>query len=297
MKIVRPISELSLSELPQGNTKRLSRGDESPTASIVITTRNRTTELRRAIESCLSQTGISFEVCVYDDGSTDGTVCEVARSYPEVKIFPHQTRAGLVVRRNQGLNDAAGKFIFSLDDDAYFTDRRTIARAVDLFDEFPNAGAIALPYIEPSREADRSTMSPVKAGSRLRSFIGCAHALRRDVALQLGGYRELLVHQGEERDLCIRLLDAGYDVIFGDTPYIVHCPSPTRELDRAEFYGYRNTMLFHWSALSGFLDGQTAMRSRRWRRVRIFGGSGVGGEPCENSFAKQAACKALRRSA
>jgi GT2 family glycosyltransferase len=80
----------------------------------------------------------------------------------------------------------------------------------------------------------------------IESFIGTAHALRRSLFLQLGGYREELFHQGEESDLCIRLLAAGYVVRLGRGEPIHHFESPRRDFRRMDHYGPRNAILFAW---------------------------------------------------
>jgi len=45
--------------------------DNSVTASVVITTKNRREDLLKAVESVMAQRGL-LEVVVIDDGSTDG---------------------------------------------------------------------------------------------------------------------------------------------------------------------------------------------------------------------------------
>ena len=61
---------------------------------------------------------------------------------------------------------------------------------------------------------------------------------------QVGAYRELLVHQGEERDLCIRLRAAGWGIQLADVPPIVHSVSPNRDRRRMHRYAVRNQILF-----------------------------------------------------
>jgi len=78
------------------------------------------------------------------------------------------------------------------------------------------------------------------------SFIGTAHALRRKVFIELGGYREFFVHQGEEGDYCMRMLNAGYFTKLGSAPPIHHFESPLRDTTRMNFYSRRNDILFPW---------------------------------------------------
>ncbi len=215
----------------------------TPRITIVIATRNRFDELARAIRSCFAQTGVPFEVLVIDDASDDDTAAAVARDFPQARLLSFPTRAGLIVRRNNGFREARGEFVLSLDDDAYFTSPDTLVQVCQLFDQEAGTAAWALQYFEPSSQA---AMPATPTGTPVRSYVGCAHAIRRSVAEQMGGYPGLLVHQGEERDLCIRLIDQGWDVRFAQTPPIVHLCSVRREVGRIGYYGYRNLMLFNW---------------------------------------------------
>ncbi|MEX1027718.1 MAG: glycosyltransferase [Candidatus Paceibacterota bacterium] len=214
--------------------------------SIVISTRNRCDDVVVALESCLAQNYPDFEVLLYDDASTDGTVDVVRQQFPEVKLLASDTRRGYLVWRNSGFRDATGDIVISIDDDAYFTDRGTLARVAELFRIFPEAGAFALPYVEPACDSKSRCTSAVPSGAAVRSYTGCAHAIRRELALKVGGYPEFLVHQGEERHLCLRLLAAGYATLMADTSPIVHLFSPKRDRGRVDYYGYRNTLLFTW---------------------------------------------------
>jgi glycosyltransferase involved in cell wall biosynthesis len=215
----------------------------APQATVVITTRNRKEDLRRAIQSCLGQ-DTDIEVLVFDDASTDGTSEMVQRDFPKVRLITIKKRSGLIVLRSRGFWEAQTPIVFSIDDDARFTDPSTVREALKAFTEDATLGALALRYTEPNRTARQGYMREVPSGTQLRNYIGCAHAIRVDVAKKLGGYREYLVHQGEERDLSIRMLHAGYSVRYLNSPPIVHEPSPIRDHNRLAYLGHRNTFLF-----------------------------------------------------
>lgn len=220
--------------------------DAPPRVTIVITTHNRCLDVIRAIESCLAQT-MACEILVYDDASPDQTAETLRTRFRSIRVVRTETRCGLIALRNRGFREGLGDIIVSMDDDAYFTDPATITQVVDLFDQYPLAAALALPFIEP--HSARQTMSPVPRATRMRNFMGCSHAIRRHLALAMDGYPELLIHQGEERDLCIRLLDRGYEILCADTPPIVHLYSAQRDHSRVNYYGFRNTILFCWMRL------------------------------------------------
>lgn len=214
-------------------------------ASIVITTKNRKEELRAAIASALRQSG-QPEVIVMDDGSTDGTAVMVRAEFPSVRLERSAESLGYIVQRNRAARLASGKIIFSLDDDAEFSTPLVVEQTLRDFDA-ARIGAVAVPYLEPNK-ANRLMQSPPdnKDTWITDTFIGTAHALRRDLFLALGGYREPLVHQGEESDFCIRMLDAGWLVRLGTADPIHHHESPKRDHRRMDFYGARNAILYVW---------------------------------------------------
>lgn len=219
---------------------------DRPPVSIVITTRNRPVELQRAVRSCLAQDYRPLELIVYDDASEMDMAKVLGAEYPEVRVVRLDQPAGYIVLRNRGFREAAGKYVFSLDDDAYYTDAATVRAVVNLLESDAHIAGAAIPYLE---SADRIALSSLRAprtaapGDKVRSFIGCAHALRRQAVLEAGGYREFFIHQGEERDLSIRLYAAGYHIVMAGSAPIVHDVSAVRD-HRLRRFGVRNTMLF-----------------------------------------------------
>ena len=181
-----------------------------------------------------------------DDGSSDGTSEMVRRNFPSVRLYRWEKSLGYIVQRNQAAALATGTIIFSIDDDATFSSPTVIEATLQDIDE-PGIGAVAIPYIEPNKSGILQQIAPDKSGVWVTaSYIGTAHAIRRDLFLKLGGYREQLFHQGEESDLCLRMLDAGSFVRLGRSDPIHHWESQRRDFRRMDYYGPRNAILFHW---------------------------------------------------
>jgi glycosyltransferase involved in cell wall biosynthesis len=211
-------------------------------ATLVITTKNRKEELRAALASAQAQTE-PLEIIVIDDGSTDGTCDMVRAEFPSARFFRSEVSEGLIAQRNRGAALASTNIIFSIDDDAIFVSRYTVAQTVKAFDH-ARVGAIAIPYIEPKKSPEIRQKAQGDGILATYDFIGTAHALRRDIFLSLGAYRAHLVHQGEEQDYCIRMLEAGYIVRLGDADPIHHMESPRRDFSRMDYYGAKNSVLF-----------------------------------------------------
>lgn len=89
-----------------------------PDVSFVIAAYNAEPMLGRAIDSALAQEGVTVEVIVVDDCSSDATL-DVARSYsdPRVRVVALETNRGPGGARNAGLDAAQGRWVAVLDSD------------------------------------------------------------------------------------------------------------------------------------------------------------------------------------
>jgi len=101
--------------------------------SVIIPTFNRAATLPRALESVLQQRGVSFELLVVDDGSTDGTRDLIARAGRDVRYF-HQPNRGPAAARNLGIRNATGEFLAFLDSDDEWLPEK-LAVQVEYFEE------------------------------------------------------------------------------------------------------------------------------------------------------------------
>jgi GT2 family glycosyltransferase len=263
-----------------------SRGspEHAPTATVAIVTRNRRDVLRMALESGLRQQG-HVEILVIDDGSLDGTAEMVREEFPSVRLERFPRSAGLVVRRNFAVHAATAPIVVSIDDDALFSAPDVVAQTLRDFDH-PRIAVVAIPYIDVGVDDVLRQRAPDDDGLWVAAmFRGTAYAVRRDAFLGLGGFRELIFHQGEEVDLSLRLLDAGWLVRVGRAAPIHHFGSPDRSVRRMDIYGRRNEILLCFTllpfpsdvvaalgyALKGFALGLRLRRPGRMVRGMLLG--------------------------
>lgn len=86
--------------------------------SFVIPMYNRQLFIPRAIESCLKQSFVDFEIIVVDDCSTDNSVGIVKAFTDErIKLVCHTINRGVGPARNTGVEAAVGEWIICLDSD------------------------------------------------------------------------------------------------------------------------------------------------------------------------------------
>lgn len=215
-------------------------------AAIIVVTRNRRAELARALRSCVLQEGLP-EIIVIDDASDDGSGELVRADFPGVRYFHEDTPRGCVVQRNRAAKLTEADILVSIDDDAEFSDPGVVAATLRDFDASPQIAAVAIPYTEPPQHDQEFQRAPDPHSCWITGqFIGTAYAIRREIFLELGGFDESLIHQGEERDLCIRLLQAGHQVRLGNSAPIRHHCSPSRDRARMAYFGRRNDIWFAW---------------------------------------------------
>jgi GT2 family glycosyltransferase len=189
-------------------------------ASVVvgIATRNRASLVRKAINSAFQQSQQPLRVAVVDDASSDETP-SLRQQFASVSWERWDSGQGYVRARNWMMLKASEDYYVSLDDDAWFLQGDEIAIALEFLERHPKIAAVAFDIVSP----DRSVQAARGAQSSVATFIGCGHVLRLSTVRELDGYTEFPGSYGvEEKDLCLRLIDAGYGIVKLDGVHVWH---------------------------------------------------------------------------
>jgi GT2 family glycosyltransferase len=216
--------------------------------TIGITSRERPLALIRCLESMRALAHLSPEVLVFDDGSPVPVAAQLAsRSFAvPYRIIRDDGAPGNIVGRNRLMREASSSRVLLLDDDAAVLGNGAVERALRVMDADPRAAAIAFAQADRHGKPWDAAMQPSRCQEScvIPAYIGFAHLLRRDVFLELGGYRESFVFYGEEKDFCLRLIDAGYRTVYLPDALVVHDPDPGgRSKQRYLRYVTRNDCL------------------------------------------------------
>jgi glycosyltransferase involved in cell wall biosynthesis len=212
-------------------------------ATVVFTTHNRRELLHRAITSAKAQT-VPVEIIVMDDNSADGTSGMMKRYFPDIPYHRSSSGRGPCFHRNRGVALAQSDIVFALDDDSVLQSPHTVEQTLAEFDN-PQVGAVAIPFVNVLQTHQIVCRPPSERGVYVTAaFVAASHAVRKEVFLHAGGYRELFFYMGEEADLCIRMLQTGLGVRLGRADPIHHYQPRGRVSFPADFYGRRNDILF-----------------------------------------------------
>jgi GT2 family glycosyltransferase len=192
-----------------------------PPLTVGIATRNRPAELVRGLRSLRLLDGLLAEAVVVDDAS-DAPAEPPARAAlaaglpPEVRFIRNPVSLRTAACRNRVARDARTPFLLLLDDDAFVTSRDAIEAGLRVLEGDPEVAVVAFAQGDEGGDPFPAAAqpAPVDYPCYVPAYIGFAHLVRRDAFVRVGGYRELLGTNGEEKELCLRLLDAGLRVVY-----------------------------------------------------------------------------------
>jgi GT2 family glycosyltransferase len=243
---------------------------DNPTieVSIIIVSFNTRELLRECLLSCVAEcAGMSAEVLVVDNASTDGSQEMVAREFPRVILVKSEINLGFGAANNVAMQQARGRYFVLLNSDAFFCPG-AMALAIQHMDETPNCGLGGALLIgregqwQPSAKTFHSVIGDLLVLTGLSDkfprshllgranrtwadeskparvdWVPGAFAILRPAALeQVGLFDPDFFLYYEEVDLCLRMKQVGFEVWYWPDVVVTHVGGQSsRKLTDLEF--------------------------------------------------------------
>lgn len=186
-----------------------------PAVTVLIGAYDNERTVPRAIASILAQSERDLELIVIDDGSRDASAAAARAAIgddPRGRVLAMEANVGIARSLNEGLRAAAAPVVAIQDADDHSEPRR-LERQLEVLAADPGVAVVGSRMREvdaAGRElAPRTGFAAGEVGPLLMRFNpipnSCA-AIRRDVALALGGY-DLRYRYAAEYDLWLRIAE------------------------------------------------------------------------------------------
>jgi GT2 family glycosyltransferase len=249
--------------------------------SIIIVNWNIRDILRNCLRSVYEQSkGITFEVIVIDNASSDGSAAMVREEFPKVTLIENKENRGFAAANNQGMRIAKGRYILLLNPDTIVLDK-AIEKTIVFADSNPDVGVTGCQVLENAEKIQRTCFSFPSLGnliiqktglrrlfSRSRFFgredmgwwnrdtqrdvdvvSGMYMLVRREAIEQVGMMDEAYFVYAEETDWCFRLKRAGWRCVFAPVGRIIHLDGGNKSTDKAMIKMYvqfqKSIMIFY----------------------------------------------------
>ncbi|HEY9645028.1 MAG TPA: glycosyltransferase, partial [Chroococcidiopsis sp.] len=179
--------------------------------SVIILSYNRKAYLGTAIESVLAQTYPHFELLIWDDGSTDGSL-ELAHRYAErdarvrVVSAPH---SGVIKARQQAIAQTRYEYLGWVDSDDWLAPT-ALAETMAVLDAHPEVGLVYTDHVQIDQAGHvlgrgRNSQIPYSQAGMLVDFLTFHfRLLRRSLYDQVGGL-DAVAGAADDYDLCLKL--------------------------------------------------------------------------------------------
>lgn len=218
--------------------------------SIVVNTLDREKLLADVLRGLSQLRYPNFEIIVVKGPSRDGTDGVLSAWEDRIKVGSCRS-ANLSLSRNMGISMAAGEFVAFIDDDAV-PHPQWIDRLIPVYGD-PRVGGVGgytvgqggitfqARKIVCDRFGDAHHVSDyfdtrclnVPGSWAYPSLLGTNCSFRRQALEDIGGFDETFSYYLDETDVCLRMMDAGWQIVFEPTALVWHRFSANNRRDTA----------------------------------------------------------------
>lgn len=229
--------------------------------SVIIVSFNVKGLLNQCLHSLLHHDQeISLEIIIIDNNSTDGTSQMISEEFIEVRNISYirnHKNLGFAKANNQAIKYCKGDYILFLNPDTIVKER-TIRSLVEYLESHPDVGIVSPKIFSPQGKLCLSCGKKLNIYSTLIELSGLYKFLpslgkhrfanwdydqtkdvdwvsgvcfltRKSVLEKVRGFDEVFFMYAEDVDLCLRVKDVGYRVVFNPNAEIIHYGGQSRQ--------------------------------------------------------------------
>lgn len=205
--------------------------DTNPAVSFVIITYRRPGYLQRALDSIVKQNYRPLEIVVLDNGNelTTDIFANLSDSEITTRLIVSESNLGVSRGRNLGMEQSSGEILICMDDDAVCLTVDFVEQVIDALKGDRSRAAIACRSVDEQGQILRyelpRTVRDKDVGSEVPEvpyFVGVSLSLRKSALQTVGGFPDSHFYGAEEYDLSLRLVDAGYRIVYVHGAVVQH---------------------------------------------------------------------------
>ena len=245
--------------------------------SIIIVTWNALEHLKKYLPSVAETDYPNFEIIIADNASDDGSKEWIRSNYPDVKIASFDRNYGYCGGNNRAVPFATKEILLFLNNDVE-VESNWLYAINEAFIE-PNVAAVQ-PKMKAFLNKDHFEYAGAAGGfidkfgypfcrGRLFDSVepdhgqyddttyifwasGAALAIRKDIFNDIGGFDEDFEFHMEEIDLCWRLQNQGFQIVYAPKSIVYHLGGGSLPMQspRKVFYNFRNSLYMLWKNYS-----------------------------------------------
>ena len=260
--------------------------------SIIIVSFNTRDVLLDCLTSVYAQTeGISYEVIVVDNASSDDTLDSVAEKFPDVRLIHNDVNKGFSAANNQGICESAGKWIALLNPDTRLIEN-SFQKICEYLQEHSEFSILGPGIIDEKSQQSPTRLwedTPIDAAWKILGLYnpddelermadtkealvisGCCFVIHRELFEQVGLLDENYFLYNEEDDFCRRARKQGKRICFFPETSIQHLLGKSthqpKHREKVIFEAYKSNIYFYskyyscgWNFILRFLYKFTFM--------------------------------------
>lgn len=263
-------------------------------ASIILVSYNSS---KMILENLESLSKLPYEVIVVDNASSDNTVEKIRDRFPDVNVIASDKNLGYGAGNNLGAKAAKGKYLILLNVDAFIT-QEAIREAIEVLKRLPQVGLVGGKLRGPQGEWQPSARRYPTFKRRLFQRYGLADkwpksplfgdvdmtwanpdvpqyadwvptafaAIPKALYEKLGGFDERIFLYYEDLELCRRVNEAGYKVLYWPLIRVTHIGGGASLSDKLQAYEIASAI--HYHKTHGGLFGYLSLEGS-WHFLRL----------------------------